>query len=346
MTKKNEDKKEKYAASRPFQIILILISGLIIAWMLSKPIVGFKSTDEYPEIVPLTPKKIIKFGGAPSIVDIGMYIRDFSEFDMVKGIFVADLTLWFKFDPLVLSLDRIGKFTFDGAKILKKSKPYTKIESDKLVANYDMRIEFKGQLNYKNFPFDDHRVNFPLTNYFLTPSEANFESTESDFILNPKLKIAGWRYIDKGLKTGYVEYKLGIKGSKIHPRIVFYLDFARVGTRHIITILIPLIIVFFISLFTLTFDPYVFAISNIISISIASISAVIAHRFIMESMSPKAGYFMISDKLFLLYLVVCSVIFVVNIFSRKIPGFYKNILSLILHVATLAYIAYIFKPLI
>lgn len=46
-----------------------------------------------------------------------MHINDFSEFDMVKGVFVVDATVWFRFNPSLISLDRIKRFTFDKAEM-------------------------------------------------------------------------------------------------------------------------------------------------------------------------------------------------------------------------------------
>jgi len=345
---KNIQKQNIYTGSAKFQIILLLIFGVIAFWMLYKPTVGFNSEDEYPNIIPLTPQKIISFGGSPSKIKVGMYIRDVPEVDIVKGIFIADITVWFEFNPSFISLEKIGMFSFESAKIKYKSKPFTRIEGDNLVAYYNMRSEFSISLNYKYFPFDDHRISFALTNNALSPSEAIFQSSKYNFTINKEIIIPGWELVGKHIKTGYITDVFDPhdpKAKNTRPRVIFSMDLARAGVRHVVTILLPLLIIFFISLFTLSFNPYGHNAGNIVAISIASVSAVIAQRFVIESMSPRSGTFMISDNLFVLFLIGCSLIFVVNIFSKRIKGVYKNILAFVLNVFTLLTLAYILNPL-
>lgn len=347
MSGKNID-NYKYAGSKKLQLFLLLTFTGILAWMFYRPTADFESTDDYPNLIPMTPQKIISFGGSPSKVDVGMFIRDIPEEDFVRGQFVLDITTWFRFDPTLIPLKQIGKFWFDNAIARYKSKPYTRIEGNKLFASYDMRLSFALKMNYENFPFDDHKLNFSLTNYFLSPSEAIFKSSKSNLIINESAGVAGWKMIEKGIKTGYIEDKMSPhnkRANKLHPRVIFSMDFARSGVRHIVTILIPLILVFFIAMFTLAFDPYGHNKGNVVTIAIASISAIIAQRFIIETMSPKSGSFMISDKFFLLFLVMCCSIFFINIFARSITSFYKNLIAILLYSIALISTIYILSPI-
>jgi len=337
---------EKYKGSALFQIILLGLFSIALIWVLSIPIEGFTSTDEYPDIIPMTPQKIITFRGSPSDIQVGMHIKDIPEFDTVKGLFTVDLTLWFKFDPTIISLDRISKFTFDSTEVKYKSKPYTRIDGKKLVAHFDMKIIFSSQLSYDNFPFDDHTVSLSLTHNFISPFEGMFKSSKFNLVISPQIKIAGWKIIDKRIKLGYIKDILDPhdpKAQRLHPRIVFSIDFVREGARHIVTILLPLLLVFFIALFTFTVNPK--DANVIMGISTAAISAVIAQRFVMASLSPESGSFMISDKIFFLFITACFAIFFINLLSAKITGFYKNIIALILYFFTFLTIIHILKPL-
>jgi len=343
MEKNNETSNR---GSALFQIFLMGLFSVGLILVLTIPVGGFISTDEYPNITPITPQKIVSFGGSPTDIYIGMYIRDLPEFDTVKGLFTIDLTIWFKFDPSLISLDRISEFTFDSAQVEYKSKAYTRIDNGKLIAHYDMRVKFTSQLSYSNFPFDDHTISFSLTHNFLSPSEAIFKSSKHNLVINPRIEIAGWKIIGKKIKTGYIEDTLdpnNPKAQRFHPRIIFSIDFVREGIRHIVTILIPLILIFFIALVTLVLDPKDGG--SIIGISTGMVSAVIAHRFVIASISPASGSFMLSDKIFFLFLATCFTIFFINIFSKKIKGSTKNIISFLLYAITFLMLIYIFKPL-
>jgi hypothetical protein len=336
---------EKYRASAKFQILLFSLFSCFLLWLLYRPMTGFEANDEYPAIVSLTPQQIVDLGGSPAFVEVGLYIRDIPKFDFVKGELVAGLTVWFLFDPRLLSLKRLGRFRFDHAKVIYKSDPYTRIEKGKLLARYDMRVVFSLKLNYNNFPLDDHRISLAVTNHFLSPSEVIFNSSRANLVLSPETRIPGWRPIEQAVKTGFLLDKLDEKRKVYHPRAVFSIDFARVGFRHIMVIIMPLLLIFMISLFTWTFNPLGRLVTGIMTISVMSISAVITHHFVIERMSPDTGYFMISNYVFILTLIFCFMVFMINVVGKKIPGFYKNIAALGLYIILAIFLFRFIRPL-
>jgi len=349
--KSNNDSKQKkginYKASAKLQIILMIIFFILFAWILDKPISRFKSDDTHPQLETVTPQKIIHFGGSPVPITVGMYIRDIPEFNVAQGYMVADIIVWFKFDPKVISLHRVKDFSLDQVKIKDKSKPYTWIEDDQLAVRYLIRGRFNLDMNYKNFPLDDHIISISLTNYQLSPADVIFNSSKFNLSMNPKVSFSGYKVVDKTVKTGYIADKIDpfIEKSEIfRPRVVFSFDVARIGIRHIISIILPLLFIFFLTLFSFTFDPFN-SYGTIISMSIAGITAIIAQSFVVASLSPNPGYFMLVDKLFLTLLSCICIIFFVNVFGKKIRGFYKDILSILLTASIIGLFLYIVYPL-
>ena len=113
-------KGNRYNAVTPwFSIVMMVLTGSILMFVFYESVYTFRANDNSPPIISLTPQKLIEFGGIPAPVDVGMYIRDFPEFDIVKGKFVVDITIWFRFNPQLVSLDRISKFMFEKAEIIK-----------------------------------------------------------------------------------------------------------------------------------------------------------------------------------------------------------------------------------
>ncbi|MBU1007556.1 hypothetical protein KKA53_00555 [Candidatus Dependentiae bacterium] len=337
-----------YQASVFFQMLLFGVFGAFLFFLLYRPVVSFMTDDEYPELSSLTPQEVVDLGGSPTFVDVGLYIRDVSKFDLVDGEIVVDATVWFLFDPSLISIERLGKFTFHRATVISKSEPYVRIEKGKLLARYDMRFLLSLKLNYKKFPLDDHKINFTLTNHLLSPSEIIFQSSRGNLILNPEIVIHGWEDIDSTVKIGYLldEMDPYEKTRTIyHPRVVFSLDFARVGFRSIMVIVLPLLLVFMIVLFSWTFDPFGRFATGIMSMSIMSITAVIAHHFVMERLSPKTGYLMISNYLFLLILSFCCIVFLVNVLGKRVTGFYKNVMALVLYIILVTVLIVLTGPL-
>ncbi|MCK4651139.1 hypothetical protein KAT08_03105 [Candidatus Babeliales bacterium] len=335
----------KYRASVTFQIIMMCIFVVFLLWIFYKPAIRFKTYDEYPAISSTTPQQLIKIGGSPAYVDVGLYVRDISKFDIIGGEAIADITVWFFFDPNLISIKSIEKFTFDRAKIIYKSKPFSQITKEKLLVRYDMNVAFSLKLNYESFPLDDHRINFTLTNYFISLSEVVFKSSRINLTLNSKLKLAGWKHVYSNVKTGYLRDELDPyheAGMKHNPRVIFSFDFARVGFRHSTVIIMPLLLILILALFTWTFDPFA---ERGLPISITSISAVIMQNFVIERMSPKTGYFMISNYIFLLILICCCIVFLINILGKKIKGFYKNIFAFMIYATLVIFIVSFLKPL-
>jgi len=342
---KKSQKKKSNRASMLLQGILLVIFFIFFFWVTYKPISHYNPNESYRPVVALTPSKVIAFGGHPTTVNVGLYIQGFPEFDITRDKFVADLTVWFRFNPRQISLKRISKFSFEKATILQKTQTHAQIEGDILFVRYFMRISFNTKLNFQSFPLDDHRLNISLTHQGLSPSEAIFKTSRTNLTINPEVRISGWKLVDKTARSGYIEDKLDpyAKGSNVYyPMAVFSLDFARTGIRHIITIIIPLILIFFIALLTFTFDP---TRGEVIGVSVGSVSAVIAHRFVIERLSPDPGYLMISDQVFLLALVGCSTVLMVNILGKKLTGTHKNIITFIAHLLFIAVFLYLFLPI-
>jgi len=346
---KKEEIKKNHSASIGLQLTLLGIFTILLFGILYKINTTFITKDTIPPLTQITPQQIIQFGAEPSTVHVGIYIYNFPKFDMAENIFTADLTVWFKFNPRIIPVEKLGKFTFDRSTILYKSQPQLKKEKDNLLfARYTVRVRFSTNLNYDNFPLDDHNVILTLNHYFLSPKDTIFKSYKSDININPKIRIPGWKLVGKSVRTGFIEDKLDPNYKErytYHPRAIFSLEFSRSGVRHLISILIPLLLVFFIALFTLTFDPYTEA-SSIIGISVASISALIAQRFVIERMSPSSGHLMLSDKLFILLLIGCCIIFTINIIGKKFTSPYKNLLTILLHLYVIIGFLFLFSSLI
>jgi len=342
-------KEKNYAASVTLQFVLLTLFTIFLFWILHRPSIIFEAKDKEPPLIQITPQKIMQLGVDPGIIQVGLYIRDFPEFNIAEDTFTADITVWFRFNPIITPLKKVEKFKFDKANIIEKSAPYIQKEKDQMIfVRYNMKITFSANLNYIYFPLDDHRIAFSLTNYLLSPKDTIFKSYKSDIFMNPDVEVPEWKLIGKAVKTGYIEDKLDPQYKEkylYHPRVIFYLDFMRSGIRHLISIFIPLVLIFLIALFTFTFNPYT-DLSNIIGISVASISAIIAQRFVIEGMSPSTGGLMLSDKLFILFLVGCCIIFTVNILGKKITSPYKNLITILLHLYIIAGFLYFLLPII
>lgn len=317
-----------------FQIVLSLITMSVFALMTFAALRETHMGEAHVPVFVLTPRQIIDFGGMQPEVSVGLYLRDFQLFDMTHGNFIANITVWFQFDPRLISLDRVDQFTIERAEIMKRSAPLVRAVGDKLVARYDLRIQFTLQLNYASFPFDAHRMNISVVNHALSAHDVLFTATQKNLVQGPMISTVGWTVDDWHVVAGFAEEKLQEGKNKpitYYPRVVFSLDFDRMSTRSAVSIFLPLILIFLISIFSLSLDPRTTGVSNVL-ITVSSITALIAYRFVIENLAPSAGYFMISDFIFLLFLLACCAAFVINLFGTTLSGRTKTLLSVMVHL--------------
>ncbi|MFC1841878.1 hypothetical protein ACFLYA_02290 [Candidatus Dependentiae bacterium] len=325
----------KYLNPRNFtkvgnSIILLVISVIFVIAFLAKPITTFISTDPEPQIEPISRK----MGHVGYKVEAGMHIENFHAFDLTKNNFVLNAIVWFKFNPAVLSLDTIEKFSFEKGDILSKSKPITKLVENKVLAQYRIKFKFTTNLDYRLFPFDNHRIFITLTNKSVSPKEMVFEASESGLTLSKNMLIPGWKEKYHKVTTGYSESLLDRNDPTtkiLHPVIVFALDFMRSGMRQVFVLLIPLLLIFYIAMFSLTLGKDQYA--RKIAISLGNIASFIGYRFVVERVSPQVGYLMFIDNAFHLLLFLTFVIFFINLATKKKEyTFFRGTAILSIHI--------------
>lgn len=289
-------------------IILLAIMAIAIAY---SPYKRFAGKEKQIALMPITPDQIIAWGGIPTRVSVGMYISNFPELDFVNNSFTFDGIIWFEFDPALISLSTVGKFFFEKGEIIQQSEPYTQVIENKFFARYNIRVRFKTDLDYKYFPFDGHRIDIVLINRTIQPGEMIFRSYHSFFKLAPDIIPAGWLLYGTGVRTGWVQSVLDkYESHKIvsHPRAIFSIFIRRGGIRSILLILLPLFMIHFISLFCFAFDPRTQAV-HIFGLASGGVTALLGYRFVIENMTPKVGYFVLSDQVFTLFLAASLIEF-------------------------------------
>ena len=311
------------------QIVFIFINVFLVIILLQKPINTFISTDPSPEIETISVQK----GHTGYKVEAGMHIENFHEFDLTKNNFILNAIVWFKFNPAVLSLDTIEKFSFEKGDILKKVKSGEQLVGNKVLVKYRIKFKFTSNLDYKLFPLNSHRIYITLTNKFVSPKEMIFDASESGLTLSKNVKISGWEKKRHEVITGYSESRLDRNDETTrieHPILMFQIDFIRSGSRQLYVLFIPLLFIFYLTLFSLSMkkDQY----STRVGLSVGNISAFIGYRFVVEGVSPKVGYSMFIDHVFHLLLIISFFVFFISLFTKhKEYEFVRGTAIMIIH---------------
>ncbi len=266
-------------------------------------------------------------------VATGFFIRNFLDFNVLTNTFIADAYVWFEYDPKAVPTQAIDDFYFGKATIKNKSHPYTYSKNGKTFTGYNVQIHFQTNLNYRHFPIDNHRIYLTLNNASLPNYHAAFTTAQSSFQVADTIYAFGWTYKDKSVTSGLQTSILDNVSQKklVNPRIIFALDFTNESFKRFILITMPLFILFFLSLFTLSLDvrkQY----ETVVGIAAAMMTALVSYNFVIESASPKVAYFTLSDTFFNLFLILNFLIFLFDAICIRWLMPYRGLLVLFFHL--------------
>ena len=285
-----------------------------------------------------------KISGKSAQVHVGLSIQDFTEFNTVENKFVFSGIIWFEFEPNSISLENIDNFSFEHAEIEHKSKPFTYRVGDKLLVRYTIRVRFRSDLSYQYFPFEDHKIHIILINDTVSIGEMVYNSTSNDFRLSKEANtLTEWDYHDHCVSVGYSSTTIGSASHEKtvhHPVVDFEIDYIRISVRYITIVILPLLLIFFIELFSLCVDQQEHR-GTLIGLSATNIAALLAYKFVLETISPRVGYLMLSDYFFFLFLGVSFFMFFVSGVGPYLTRFQKKLVSIGLQAFVVLVFVYI-----
>lgn len=294
--------------STVFQLIVFFAAMALFCLVSYKPVYKFNAHDPKPDIIANEPEL---GANAPTVIRTGLLIRNFSKSDIIKNDFMFEGMVWFEFDPKKIALQDIEKFTLEKGEIVERSAAVTTQVDDKTLAQFTIRARFKTALNYRAYPLDDHVIYIIFGNQIITTEQAIFESSPENFTVASDVTIPNGAIEKLSVESGYTESALKLSsGTKLitHPRTIFAIECNRIDIRHFLNIFMPLLLIFFFTLFAFSFDFQEHG-TTVPSIAAAGIPALLAYRFVIETLSPDVNYFMLSDYLFFLFLFLVSLIF-------------------------------------
>ncbi len=296
----------------PLIQIISIIASLCIVFgatylRMQKPIIK----ERYTGLSTFVPEDQAIFGEFAEKIFIGLYIDDFLRFDMNNNEYIFTGVLWFQFTPGATSFNTLEKFEFASGTILERSERFASLVDEKLLVRYNIKVSMSTLLDYSDFPFDGHRIHIVIQNKFVAPDQILFDSAQSIFTVNASAKAHGWLECGSFVKSGYKKIdldKYATNETVNYPAVIFSIDYQRTGIRFLLSILLPLLLIFFIVMFS-------FSIKGTISVSTCTVgvTAMLGYRFVIENLSPKVGYFMRSDYMFLIALTLSSLTFIVSV---------------------------------
>lgn len=305
------------------KVSVVVLMALSIVGVFAYSLSFFNTVDPLPTFQIIDEKKQREFGAFTVKVQTGLFIKSFSTFDVTNNKFVADLLVWFDFNADEITLDTISKFSFDNGNILRKSPPDIRMLGGKTRAQFDVRVEFKSSLNYRQFPLEDHRVALILTNNFVSPLEMFFDVESVNFNYDKDIFIPNWRIQDMDTDVGFVSPQLDTRKpgdlAVSYPQAAFVLNVVKDGIRKVLIIFLPIFLSALLSVLS-----FLLAFNNTVgrfTLAASALSAILSYRFVIERMLPEVGYFTTTDTLYIALLSLAFVVFVFQLlFTRGTAG--------------------------
>ena len=298
-----------------FQIAFVTLFILCLILIFSTPLFKYHSTNAYPSIEHFVPQPQA-IAQKQVIINTGLFIKDFIEFDIDNNNFLVDAIIWFEFNPSRISLDTLDNFSFEKGDIIYKSKPEIRFNKGSILAKYNIRLKFSTNLNHKFFPFNDHTIHIVLTNEFVSPSEMAYSCVESSFETSKNMHTSGWKLIGEKVESGYSTSKLDEIEKSLevsYPIVVFSMPFEKPGLRKLLLILIPVFLLFLLAVFSMSIDPMIMPQAKL-SLTTGALAGLLTYRFVIERVSPRVSYTTITDNIYTLILANTFLLFLFNIY--------------------------------
>lgn len=285
----------------------------IFSLLLYQSVHTFDADDPKP---PLRHDTALQKGAVP--ISVGLSITNMPVFNLSENKFTADLIVWFEFDEKKVSLEQIGKFSFERGKIDEKSEPVLSKKAGVTRARYRVRVTFSSLLNHRRFPLNDHTLSLVLVNEYLDARTSTFSVVDTSFLIEPEVATDVWTVVNTRAEAGFFEDTVtGNEGESLrYPVVVFSIDLAKQGLRKVFIIMLPMLIIFIVASISFSLDPSTLA-SSILGLSTGSLTGLIAYMFVIERVEPNVGYFTFTDHMFNFFLVAIFSMYLVNLYAIR-----------------------------
>ncbi len=293
----------------------VLLSALISASILIALIFIFawsrsKISDSVVQLTDFTPEQL----DAKPHVEVSLYINSFSKFEVVENDFIVNITLWFLFEKDAVKESLIEKFSFENFTIVEKSPAIIETTKDgKTLMSYDVRLAGKGNFDYRYYPFDFHRLNLILVYKDYIAEQPIYTTQLKNLHINQGVYTKDWVGTKADARYGTAIQKIDYEGDVkniSYEKMVFSVNLERKSLKPLLVTFLPLFLIFFIGLLSLTFDVLT-QFTVILSLSLGSTTALIFYLDSLQKVSPVTDTFTFVDiiYIFLLFIIISTFIF-------------------------------------
>ncbi len=239
-------------------------------------------------------------------VSVGIHVINIPNINDIEQSFTIDFAIRLNWkDPRLARKPGIYALNevWHPAVVILNQHGISKLFDDFIRADADGNVwyaqRFYGDLALKlalrDFPFDTHKLPITVASRYYTPNEVEFIPDEYGKSIAGELSISGWT-IDKEFQARTSAYRVAAGRAEL-SEVDFELKAQRQAGFYIWRVIVPLILIIFMSWAVFYIDPK--ELESQISISVSSILSVIALQFTFVGILPKVSYLTRLDKFIL-----------------------------------------------
>lgn len=252
-------------------------------------------------------------------VDIGVYINRIDSLSYVKGSYVVDMTLWFRWKNPNLHPNKT--FTIKGATINARRDEFSGLigNSDVYWAGVDIVATVPNTFDVEKFPFDAQRLAIQIEEVEQSATEVNYRLDEANMKLNKQLQIQGWHVDgDKAFITlneyptnfGYTNGKQdqAFVSSQLNYELLLSRTSALSGMKLIFAPIVAILILFFTSLLPTTQSAR-------FGVGTTAIFALVSSHYLILTQLPETNHVTIAEQIVIFGLLQSLIYFMVTVYS-------------------------------
>ncbi len=223
---------------------------------------------------------------APSTVKVGVWVNDIEKVDVPGQAFTIDFYIWFRYHETEPNVEFLKGTTSRIDLIRRENGPTENY------VEYRVKGTYKGSLDFRNFPLDEHFLAIELEDKTRNTSELVFEPDIEESGLDQKLDVAGWDLKDFQLYEEAHAYS-----DENYSRFVFGVTVYRSKISAAFKNFFPILIITLISL--LTFSISVKNFGQRVGICVMTLMSAVAYHIAALSGLPALGYLTLFDRIML-----------------------------------------------
>ncbi len=264
-------------------------------------------------------------------VNIGVVVIDIDTIDGANQSFVANFAVSAQWQDPRMAKDTDSVRIIDlvdiwspNLQILNQQKLF-KTFPDKVEVSPDGTVTYRqrywGTLSYpmnlKDFPTDHHSLQIRIVSVGSDAEDIKFSIADDRTGMADVLTVTDWEVLGWDAYTAPI--RVGPKLPVLNG-VVFEFEASRLVNFYIIKVLVPLVMIVFMSLIVLFIDPV--HVGPKFSIAITAILTLIAYRFLLGNLLPKISYlthmdYFLFGSMFLVFAVLVEISIVARFMGVK-----------------------------